>query len=108
MTSTAKPINTDALALRIRDFAADPASGMMPAQQRILRALAERITDIVYVSPSGLVVAWGEAQTRVIREDIDARIYGASLPEPTRAATLRELVAAVCDEGFADAVEAAQ
>lgn len=106
--TTAKPVDAAALAARIMTFAADPASGMMPAQKRILNALAGPLCGMTHVSPSGLVVAWGEAQTRVIREDIDAGVRGDSIPTETRAATLRELVAALCDEDFADAVEAAQ
>jgi hypothetical protein len=106
--TTAKPIDASALATRILTFAADPASGMMPAQTRILRALATRLADITHVSPSGLVVAWGAAQTQIIRQDIDAGARGDSLATAVRAATLRELVAAVCDEDFAQAVEGAQ
>ena len=107
--TTAKPIDAAALAARIRSFAIDPASGVMPEQSCRIIALSEAISVLTFVSPSGLAVAWGEALDTVAREDAKRTRVGLGMvTTATRAATFRELVAAVCDETFAaEAIAAA-
>ena len=108
MTSTAKPIDAAALAARIRSFAIDPASGVMPEQSCRIIALSETISVLTFVSPSGLAVAWGEALDTVAREDAKRARVGLGMVTTAEHATFRELVAAVCDETFAaEAIAAA-
>ena len=56
-----------------------------------------------HVSPSGLAVAWSDARMSVSREDVGNDVFGGGLSNEAATATLRELLAAVCESGFAGA-----